>query len=235
MTALVYLFVFIFGAIVGSFLNVCIYRLPRKLLSYIILRARCRHCGRRISPRYFFVELLTALAGCGLLYVYSLTGAFFVYWFFACLLIAVIFIDIEHRIVPDVISLPGIVIGLALTSFFARGPHQTLPGAMLGSLLGIIAGGGSMFLLGFFGELVFRKEALGGGDVKLMAMTGAFLGWKLTLLTFFMAPLLGTGVGLWAKFRKGEETIPYAPFLSAAAIVSLLAGEKILGYLFRSM
>jgi leader peptidase (prepilin peptidase)/N-methyltransferase len=89
-----------------------------------------------------------------------------------------------------------------------------------------------MFLLGFFGELVFKKESLGGGDVKLMAMIGAFLGWRLVLLTFFLAPLLGVGVALFMKIKRKKEVIPYAPYLSLGALISLLYGERILGVLF---
>jgi leader peptidase (prepilin peptidase)/N-methyltransferase len=110
--------------------------------------------------------------------------------------------------------------------------HVPLGGALLNSFLGVLVGGGSMFLLGFFGELIFRKESLGGGDVKLMAMIGAFLGWKLVLVTFFLAPVLGLGVALFMKVKRNREIIPYAPYLSLGAVISLLYGEKILRYLF---
>ncbi|MBD3425757.1 MAG: prepilin peptidase [Candidatus Omnitrophica bacterium] len=251
-----YFLVFVSGTIIGSFLNVCIYRIPlgksvvwpgshctfcRKpirwydnipLISYLILKGKCRNCGTPIPLRYFIVELVTALSGVLLLYYFSLSPAFFVYWFFTCSLIVIMAIDIEHQEIPDSVSIPGIVLGLVLATVFRLTGGGTYPGAFLDSVLGVLAGGGSMFVLGVVGELVFKKEALGGGDVKLMAMIGAFLGWKLVMLTFFMAPVLGAGVGLFMKLRFGKEEIAYGPYLSLGAFISLLYGEKILDYLF---
>ncbi|MFH1837570.1 MAG: prepilin peptidase [Candidatus Omnitrophota bacterium] len=251
-----YAIVLIFGAIIGSFLNVCIYRLPLNksivgprsfcpfcektirwydnvpLLSYIVLRGKCRRCSNPIAFRYFIVEGLTALLSAVLFYYFSLTAAFFVYWLFASSLMIVTFIDIEYQEIPDEISIPGIFVGIALVTFFkldASGQHVP---ALINSALGVLAGGGSMFLLGMIGELIFRKEALGGGDVKLMAMIGAFLGWKLVLLTFFMAPIFGSIVGIFLKIKFKREIIAYGPYLSLAAIISLVCGDKILRYLF---
>ncbi len=253
-----YLIVFIFGAIIGSFLNVCIHRVPKRksivsppshcpecnnpiswfdnvpLLSYLILRAKCRHCGIKIRPRYFIVELITALTSVSLLYYLGLSISFFIYWLFSCALIAIIFIDIEHQIVPDVISIPGMFAGIVLIAANLLISGATLGEVILTPLLGVIAGGGSMYLMGFFGELVFKKEALGGGDVKLMAMIGAFLGWKLALLTFFMAPLLGSMAGIFIKIRFKKDIMPYAPYISIAAFISLLYGNAILKSIFYS-
>ena len=246
--------IFVLGAAIGSFLNVCIYRIPRgksivwpgsycpgcgkpvrpfdniPLISFLFLRARCRDCGFRIPVRYFFVELLTALSGIALLFYFPDHRSFFVYWLFTCLLIAIVFIDIEHQIVPDVLSIPGIFIGLILVSFFLNGKTGFSQEAFVNSLLGIFAGGGSIFFTGFLGELIFRREAMGGGDVKLMAMIGAFIGWELVLLTFFMAPVLGLGFALVARFKEKKREIPYAPHLAMGALISLLYGESILRY-----
>ena len=167
-----------------------------------------------------------------LFYYFALTPQFFVYTVLLYILIIVVFIDIERQEVPDVLSLPGIPLGVILVTAMSFFEHGAAGKAALNSFFGILAGGGSMFLLGFFGELVFRKESLGGGDVKLMAMIGAFLGWKLVLLTFFLAPLLGVGIALFMKIKRKEEVIPYAPYLSLGAVISLLYGNRILGFLF---
>lgn len=251
-----YLIVFIFGAIIGSFLNVCIYRLPLgrsivtphsycpsckhpikwydnvPLISYLVLLGRCRNCKKRIPVRYFIVELVTALSGCVLLYYFSLGAPFFAYALFTLMLITIIFIDIEHQEIPDVLSIPGIFLGMILMTVLQLDSSGSYARSLLNSALGVLAGGGSMFLLGLIGEAVFKKEALGGGDVKLMAMIGAFLGWKLAGLTFFLAPVLGSGIGLFMKIRFKKEEIAYGPYLSIGGFISLLYGDKILKYLF---
>lgn len=250
------LVIFIFGAIIGSFLNVCIYRLPLgksvvrprsfcpfcektiswfdnvPLVSFLILLGKCRACRRPISVRYFLVELMTAVSGVLLLSYFPLGAEFFIYWIFIWSLIVITFIDIEHQEIPDVISLPGIVLGLICMTVFRLDGSTFYGWSLLNSALGVLAGGGMMFLLGVIGEFIFKKEALGGGDVKLMAMMGAFLGWKLIVLTFFLAPFMGAGVGIFMKIRFKKEVIPYGPYLSAGAIISLLYGHEILRYLF---
>ena len=252
-----YLIVFVFGVIIGSFLNVCIFRLPLgksivmprsfcpfcekpikwydnvPLVSFMVLGGKCRNCSRPIPIRYFFVELFTALAGIVLLYNFSFTAPFFIYWFFTCALIVVLCIDIEHQEIPDVISLPGIFIGAALMTVFRLDGSSSHYSALVNSLLGILAGGGSMFLMGVVGELIYKRQAVGGGDVKLMGMIGAILGWKLVLLSFFLAPLFGAGVGLFMKIKFHKDVIAYGPYLSLAAIVSMLFGSRILDYIFR--
>lgn len=251
-----YILTFIMGAVIGSFLNVCIYRMPLgksivnppshcpfcgrrirwycnvPLLSFIFLRGKCLECKRPIPVRYFLVELATALLGVALLYHFSLTPAFMVYCLFSCALIVVVGIDVEHQEIPDIISLPGILIGLVLMTAFRLDGSSTYMGSLVNSVLGILAGGLSMFLMGAAGEFLFKKEALGGGDVKLMAMIGAFLGWKMVLLTFFLAPVTGAGVGIFMKLRFGKEIIPYGPYLALGALVSLFFGDNILRYLF---
>jgi len=251
------IFLFSLGAIVGSFLNVCIYRLPRKesiirpgshcpcckkklawydnipFLSYIILKGRCRHCRGRISLRYFLVELITA--GCFLLLFHHF-GLSLIFWIYAALcssFIVVSFIDIAIREIPDEISLSGIVLGLILSVSFPLLQDTALHKlALLRSFLGMLAGGGSIYITGLIGNAIFRKESMGGGDVKLMAMVGAFIGWELALLTFFLAPFFGSIVGIVLKIRKGQSLIPYGPFLSLAALISIIWGEGIIAWLF---
>ena len=241
---------FIFGLVIGSFLNVCIHRLPASqsivhprsrcpqcghlirvydnipVLSYLILRGRCRDCGARISLRYPVVELLSgafaamAVARFGLgwqaLLMYALIAAFLV----------ITFIDLDHRIIPDVITLPGIPIGLA-ASF---GPGMISP---LEALLGILAGGGSLFLVAWGYQLVTQREGMGGGDIKLLAMIGAFIGWKGVLLTIFIASLTGTLAGMALIFRRRGDmklAVPFGPFLAVGAIAYLFMGPELISW-----
>lgn len=250
------LIIFIFGLMIGSFLNVCIYRLPKgiflkqrfsfcphceqrikwfdniPLISYVLLKGRCRHCQQKISFIYPLVELITGLSFLSLFIYFGLTPLFFIYSFLICALLVATFTDFKERIVPDEISLGGLTIGLLL-SF----TYPTLQGVsshwagLLNSLLGALVGGGSLYLTGIFGNIVFRKESMGGGDVKLLAMVGAFLGWKIVLLVFFISPFFGAAVGIVLKLKKKVETIPYAPFLSLGSAISLIWGKEILVWL----
>lgn len=250
-----YILVFILGLCIGSFLNVCVYRIPKArsivrprsfcpdcgksikwydnipLVSYAILRGRCRNCGKRIPLRYPLGELLTGLVSLLLYRYFGPTGAFAAYWVLACILITISLIDLETWEVPDVLSIPGIVAGVVLMSVFRLNGASNAGWAFLDSILGMLAGGLMMFLLSVIGEWAFRKEAVGGGDVKLMAMIGAFLGWKLTILAFFAAPLVGSGVALFMKIKYKTEAVPYAPYLAVGTLVSILWGNKILGFL----
>src|ERR1035437_2178132 len=189
------LFAFFFGMIVGSFLNVCICRMPKDesivsppshcphcsyqirwydnipLLSYLLLRGKCRGCGSHISLEYPLVELLNGILTLILFLRFGLTLDFAALFLLCSALVVITFIDIEHQIIPDEISLPGIVIGFVL-SFFLKG-H-----GWLDSLLGILLGGGILYLVAFGYHRLTGKEGMGGGDIKLLAMMGAFLGWK---------------------------------------------------------
>jgi len=248
---------FIAGIIAGSFMNVCIYRMPKKesivrprshcafcgktipwhdnipILSFILLKARCRFCKGKISFVYPVVEMLSGLIPIFLFLRFGITGKFFILWFFFSALIVISFIDLKTREIPDEITLPGIILGLTLSALYPplMGKTAWLPSS-LNSLLGIVAGSGAIYILGFLGELAFKKEAMGFGDVKLMAMIGAFLGWKLTIFTFFLAPLFGSLVGLALRIKRGEELIPYGPHLSLAAFVAVFYGDAILRRLF---
>lgn len=252
--------VFIFGAIVGSFLNVCIYRLPKgesivspashcpkcnkpifwydnvPILSYLVLGGRCRSCKTPINPGYIIVEIITAALAVALFSVFGPGPRFAGYGILSAGLIVATFADLETREIPDEVSLGGLAVGLIFASIFPVTLGETSwSKALMASALGALAGGGSIYLMGFFGEMVFRKEAMGGGDVKLMAMAGAFLGWKLALLTFFIAPLFGSVAGLILKARDGRDIIPYGPYLSLAAVTSIFWGDKVLRILFYGM
>lgn len=249
--------VFISGSIIGSFLNVCIHRIPLKesvifpgsycpnckkhikwydnipILSYIFLGGKCGSCRIRIPLRYPAVEILTALATTFLYSRFGLDAETFAYSALICGLITVSFIDMATGEIPDEITLGGMAAGLILSFAFPGIMETASRGAALkDSALGILSGGGAIFAMGVFGKVLFRKEAMGGGDVKLTAMIGSFLGWKLALLTFFIAPFFGAAMGIIAKTRRGAETIPYGPYLSLGAVVSIFYGKDIIRLIF---
>ena len=249
--------VFIFGSIVGSFLNVCIYRLPKgrsvivpgshcpncgakirwfdnvPVLSYVLLAGKARCCRAKISLRYFIVEVLTGAAFLILFLTFSGTVKFFAYLVFISGLIVATFVDFEIQEIPDQVSIGGLAAGLALSALFPSILNEVSRfNGFLNSFLGALAGGATIYAMGMLGEFAFKKETMGGGDVKLLAMIGSFLGWKLALLTFFIAPLFGSVVGIILKIRQGKDVIPYGPYLSLAAVVSMLWGDRILQVLF---
>lgn len=275
------LFVFALGAIVGSFLNVCIHRLPREesivfppshcprcrapvkpydnvpILSWFVLRGRCRSCGGPISPRYLAVELLTALAFLGLFLAYAQSpGMLAIALIFVSSLIVVVFVDLEHQIIPDEISLGGIAFGLAaslacpaLHAASAGAPFlgdavgvaaswmPLLPAASTRSLvsaaLGLAVGGGLFWFIRAVSGKIYGEEAMGFGDVKLMAYFGAILGPVLVLLTTFFASLIGSVTGLLligAKKAELKSKLPFGPFLCVGAIVAFLWGDRCIAW-----
>lgn len=252
-----YAVLFIFGSIVGSFLNVCIWRMPRNesiikpashcpnckkpirwrdnipILSFIFLAGRCRHCGHKISLRYPLVELVTAALFVINFAYFGVSVKFFIYTALECVLIIGTFTDLMHFIIPDEITIGGLMAGLALSFIFPQ-LHNTASHsrAFLLSLSGAVIGAASIYAIGVFGEFIFKKEAMGGGDVKLMAMIGSVLGWKLVLLVFFIAPFFGAFIGIYLKFVKKIDIIPYGPHLSLATFVVIMWGDKILKLLF---
>jgi len=142
-------------------------------------------------------------------------------------------VDFKIQEIPDEISLPGMVIGLVLSFAYPALMNETGHlRALLASFIGLLTGGLIIYLMGVLGKAIFKKEAMGGGDVKLLAMIGAFLGWKLTLLVFFIAPFFGSVIGIILKIKEGREVIPYGPYLSLAAVIAILWGNEILGRLF---
>jgi leader peptidase (prepilin peptidase)/N-methyltransferase len=247
----VYGLVALFGLAIGSFLNVLIYRLPRDkntvrdrsacpqcghhiplywnipLFSYIILRGKCRWCRQRISFRYPLVELITMLLFTLFLYRDGLTARLAVDWFLAAGLIAIFFIDWEFQIIPDKITLPGIIIGLLAALVVS-------PPGFVDALIGMVVGGGTLLFVAYAGQWLFKKEAMGGGDIKMAAMMGAFVGWQKILLVFFGGALVGMAVSLvWMavspKVRQ-ERVIPFGPFLALAAVTVIIYGDTIIRY-----
>jgi leader peptidase (prepilin peptidase)/N-methyltransferase len=249
MSPLVLLAFALAGLMIGSFLNVCIYRLPRResivwpashcttcnrrltwfenvpVISWLVLRGRCRTCHSRISVIYPLVELTTAVVFAGGVLVYGLSPLLLVRLVFACSLIVLFVIDLQHQILPNAITLPGIVAGF-LASLF-------LPPGWLSSLIGILAGGGILFALA---EAYYRLrgiEGLGMGDVKMLAMIGAVLGWPLMVLTLVLASFVGSvvGVGMMALGRGGmQAALPFGTFLALGALVAAVAGDPILSW-----
>ena len=239
----------IVGLAVGSFLNVCIHRLPRQqslnsppsrcphcdyqlrwfdnipLVSYAMLGGRCRKCRTRISIRYPIVELVT-------MGLFVLHGAVFGWsalliprLVFACGMVVLFAIDLEHHLLPNAITLPGVAVGLIAST--------VLPPGIIDALVGVLLGGGVLWLIG---EAYFRfsgHEGMGGGDVKMLAMIGAFLGWKLVLVTLVLSSVVGSGIGLIViAIRKGgmKYALPYGTFLALGALFASLAGEAIVNW-----
>jgi leader peptidase (prepilin peptidase) / N-methyltransferase len=237
------------GLCIGSFLNVCIYRLPLKqsvvrpasrcpgcgnelawfdnipVVSYMILRGRCRTCRLPISARYPIVEALTAAVFFWHWTVFGPTPLLFVRLAFACALIVLFAIDLELQILPDVITLPGIVVGFACSWFVPPGP--------LMSVAGILLGGGLLWAISEAWFRVRKVEAMGFGDVKMLAMVGAFLGAKLVFLTFVLSSMIGGLVGavLVATRRADMATkVPFGTMLAFAALIASLYGESLLAW-----
>jgi leader peptidase (prepilin peptidase) / N-methyltransferase len=256
--------VFVVGAIVGSFLNVCIVRLPKcesvvkprshcvhcqkmipwydniPLVSYLVLGGKCRFCGKKISIRYWIVELLTAGVFVWFYQAFGLTPSYFAYMVMISGFIVAIFVDFEHRIIPDEISVGGMCCGLVLSLFIpemqgvavAKMPVWLAHLQSLGwSFVGALVGGASIYLMGLLGDVIFKKESMGGGDVKFLAMVGAFLGWQAALLTFFIAPFFGAVYGIVEKIRTKDSAIAYGPFLAVGALVSMFYGDAIITWI----
>jgi len=254
MEALTLAFVFTFGAIIGSFLNVCIARLPDgrsvvsppshcpkcqtylswyenvPILSYLVLGGRCRTCKIRISPIYPAVEVLTGALAVALFLRLGPTLAFAGYFAFAAALVVITFIDLDHQIIPDVISLPGIVVGLA---FSLVSPLVT----PFDAILGVLAGGGVLLSVAWLYKTFRGQEGMGGGDIKLLAMIGAFLGWQSIFVTLFVGSVIGSIIGVVVMLYEGADTklaIPFGPFLAGGALVYLFWGERIIAFYFGS-
>ena len=260
----------VFGALIGSFLNVVIHRVPREesivfpnsrcpscgtairpydnlpVLSWVALRGRCRSCRSPIAARYPAVEALTALLFALVLLRDGLSAQLLPDLVFVAALVSLVFIDAEHMILPDVITLPGI--GLALVAralvpnldglwFLTGGVMQGWPDwtvSLAGAALGALAGGGTLWLLGWLWERLRGVEAMGLGDVKMMLAVGAYLGWPLTVLTLFLAVLAGSVAGLlimlWRRDRDMQMMLPFGIFLGTGSIIALLAGHRIVGW-----
>ncbi len=247
----IYVAVAIFGLCVGSFLNVCIYRIPDEsksinrpsrsiclsccyslkfydnipILSYIQLKGRCRQCQAPISWRYPLVEMLTGLGALSIFLKSGLTFETLIYFIFIACLIVITFIDLDHRIIPDVITLPGIPV------FLVMAPDVTLKD----SLIGLLIGGGSLWAVAFIYKLVTGKDGMGGGDIKLLAMMGVLIGWQGVLFTIFLSSATGAITGLLVILvQKGnlKLAVPFGPFLAIGAIVYIFVGPQVIYWYF---
>ena len=262
--ALLYL---VFGLIVGSFLNVCIHRIPRKesivfpgshcphcgkpirpydnvpVLAYLWLRGKCRFCKATISARYPLVEILTGLGffACGV--KWDISSPTFVNSLFISIILALVFIDYDHQLLPNVITLPGILAGVLLSplqseAFFRDSLSFRVASAMsqdgaetalpwVGSILGTILGGGFLLVPALLYEAIRKRQGLGMGDVKMMAMVGAFLGWRMAFLTIFAGSLLGSAVGIFLVLFRGQSLqakLAFGTFLGGGAVLALFFG-----------
>ncbi len=244
---------FIFGACIGSFLNVCIYRIPEgksiafpgsfcpkckssipfylniPILSYIIIKGKCRNCNSHISIRYPVVELITALFALATVNKFNISMET-IFWFsFICVLITITFIDIDLQIIPDIISIPGIFI-FALSTVIV--PGMTIQN----TLLGILSGGGSLYLVAVIYYLIRKEEGMGGGDIKLLAMIGAATGWQGVIFTIFVGSLTGTIAGtlimIITRAANAKLRIPFGPYLSAGAIIYIFWGTPLIEWYF---
>ncbi len=237
------------GLSIGSFLNVCVHRLPRRqslvhpgsrcphcgyvlrwydnipVISYVLLRGRCRGCREYISPRYPMLEVVTLVLFLAHGAVFGWSPMLAVRLLFACAMVVLFAIDLEHHLLPDAVTLPGIVAGLACS--------LVLPPGIADALLGALLGGGVLWLIG---EAYFRysgQEGMGGGDVKMLAMIGAFLGWKLMLVTLVLSSVAGSviGVAVIAMKRGGlKYALPYGTFLALGALAASLVGEPLIAW-----
>lgn len=235
--------IFVLGTLIGSFLNVVIYRIPREesivfpsshcplcqhpiywydnipLLGYLFLKGRCRFCHGAISIRYPFVEAMNGLGYLFLVHQFGLSWIWLAYALLYSSLLAVTFIDLDHQIVPDVITLPGLVIGVIISS-------TILPTGLINSLIGLFLGGGLFYLVA-----LISRGGMGGGDIKLIAMIGAFAGWKAVLLTIFISAFTGSVLGIILMIFKGKSRkypVPFGPFLALGAMISILWGNPII-------
>ncbi|HSS20995.1 MAG TPA: prepilin peptidase [Pyrinomonadaceae bacterium] len=269
----IYIVAGLLGAVIGSFLNVVIHRVPREesivlpssrcpscgtniafydnlpVLSYLLLRGRCRKCQVHISARYPAVELLTAVLWLGVVWRTGVTLALPFDLVFVTAVLALIFIDAEHMILPNVITYPGIVFAVVARvaiPILVGNPHfDDLPMLMNGSLagmpvwaasligafIGALIGGGSLWLMGWTWEKLRGIEAMGLGDVKMMFMVGAYLGWRLTILNIFLGVFTGSLIGIALMLRQGRRNmqmlLPFGVFLGIGAIAALLFGREI--------
>lgn len=237
--------VFIIGLFIGSFLNLCICRLPKgqsvvrprshcplcnqrlqpweliPVISYLFNRRVCRYCGGKISLQYPLVELLTGLVYLLIYKEFGFSSLGYLAAIFSSALIVIALIDVEHRLIPDLITLPGLVIGLLGVLIVGQI-------TLLDAILGVIVGGALFFLIA-----LLSRGGLGGGDIKMIAFVGAFLGLSGTLLTIFFGSLLGSLVGIYLLvFRQAHRktAIPYGPFLALAAFLTALYGDELVYY-----
>ena len=258
--AVTYGIIFIYGLIIGSFVNVLIFRIPQgksivtppsactncgsrltpldlvPVFSYVFLRGKCRHCGTRISPRYPLVEVITAGVFVILYYKYGLSVPFFAFAFLMTLLIAIFFIDIDHRIIPNGLVLIALAGGLLLFIYNILSPMPEVFGdsKWWTPLAGLLPGSGFLLVVAILGSLIYKTDdAMGMGDVKLMAPIGMFLGWKLCLIALFISVILGGVLSLLLMvtgIKKRKDTVAFGPFIVIGAFTTIMWGWDLLSW-----
>lgn len=258
--AVTYGIIFIYGLIIGSFVNVLIFRIPQgksivtppsactncgsrltpldlvPVFNYVFLRGKCRHCGTRISPRYPLVELITAGVFVILYYKYGLSVPFFAFAFLMTLLIAIFFIDIDHRIIPNGLVLIALAGGLLLFIYNILSPMPEVFGdsKWWTPLAGLLPGSGFLLVVAILGSLIYKTDdAMGMGDVKLMAPIGMFLGWKLCLIALFISVILGGVLSLLLMvtgIKKRKDTVAFGPFIVIGAFTTIMWGWDLLSW-----
>jgi leader peptidase (prepilin peptidase) / N-methyltransferase len=269
---------FILGLAVGSFLNVCIYRIPRgesiifpgshcpqcgkgilaydnvPLFAYLWLGGKCRFCKNRISIQYPLVELLTGLIFLGCALKWKFTPPTYVNALFLCLVVILIFIDYHHQILPNVITIPGTLVAIILSfsqekEFYADAISVNLASILnasnpavirpwIGALVGALIGGGALFLVAFLYQLVRKRQGLGMGDVKMMAMVGAFLGWPLAFFTIFIGSLAGSILGLLLIVFRGKNMqtkLAFGTFLGMGSLLAVFVGSTVISWYTASL
>lgn len=247
-------FSFIFGAAIGSFLNVCIYRIPDNesiikplsrcphcktpirfydnipIISFLILKGKCRDCGAKISWRYPLVEFITGLFALLLFIKFGFSLQFLAAFVFTAVLIIITFIDLDHQIIPDVLTLPGIPIFLLAGIFIMKFPWHE-------ALIGVLIGGGVLFTIAFVYEKLTKREGMGGGDIKLLGMIGGFFGWKALIFILLVSSLGGAIIGIALMIIKKQDmkyAVPFGPFLAAAAVAYIFWGEEFMSLILIS-
>ena len=247
-----YATVFVFGTLLGSFANVCIYRLPQRLsivfpgshcpscqealrpwqniplLSYMMLGGHCARCQTAISLRYPLVELGNGLLYIFLYYQYHFSVQGIVFAGLATVLLIVSCIDLVHMIIPDIITLPGIVVGMCTSLWLT-------PVGLGNAVLGVLLGGGLFLLMAVLSVIILHREGMGGGDIKLIAMIGAFLGWHAVFVTIFLGAVLGALVGIilmLLRLKGRKEPLPFGPFLALGAFLTMVGGDTMLTWYF---
>jgi len=249
-----YIFLFIIGSVFGSFLNVCIYRIPKNIslihpgsacpscekriplyhnvpiLSYLLLRGRCAECKTAISMQYPLIELMTALVTIALLWKFGISPELLFYAIFSYAMIVIAAIDLNTQLIHNKVLLFVAVTGIALNFVFAIIPW-------LDALPGILAGGGVMLLFAYLGRIVFKKEAMGMGDVKFAAVAGFFLGWKVILVALYLGFLIALFTIIILKLisrLNTEQPIPMGPFLAGGLFVFILFGDTLTSFYLRN-
>ncbi len=258
--------IFVMGLFIGSFLNVCIYRIPEKksivappsscmkcgerikwydlipVISYLVLKGRCRSCGTKISPRYMYVELLTGILFLVCFLVFGLTGQFFAFTVLTGILITITFIDIDSQIIPDPIMIFGLIAGIIFVVLGFVPIEGTLKESALAALIGLLCGAGPLIIINLLSLAIIKKAGIGGGDIKLMGMAGIFLGMTKILFALVFGIIIAGIFSMFALKRKRAEEaqneteesgglklheIPFGPFLAVGIFVSMLYGQQI--------